>query len=570
MPTQDHTAQAVRSAWSIPSMKATVQVCLQDVRPYLNRLEMLRFRVFLLFFAVTTQREQHAFSAQSSPQQCLARAEGVTRLYLGCRQSLAFYNQFPVVLNLERQKIVSGADCAQALIFSLCKLIQNRSRFASLLSNTRQPRRHCDQLQGMAATKHCVILRNGVVFSIPLTNNLDCVALRCTIDQIIKHKPNTDTQVAVRLGDLSVLPRETWFRLQTHLTDVPAVSDALMALQEAAFIVCLEDETQPTGIGALGQSLRFGNFGNRYFDKSLQFVVFGNGEAGFLCDHAVMDGVDAIQLAEEICANMPETNSLNLKTASDSTIKPIWLEMDYQLPLTVLGKHTKHVLLQHQNRTSFSVEWTEFDGAYFDSKTLPADSLIQIAIQLAFYRCIGRLPSVFEPVNLNHMPGGRLEFISPVSVFSSKLIDATQAGASLEQRRALLVSAVKHHRQEIRRAKQGLGNIGHLLALSALEVPHNRSLGVALLRIKEAGLSALDAGSRLMITRDIVASNGGCSDAVKLFGTIVHKNNMIGIGYMAKESGLVVDIQANGRYAKGSERFKQALFQAMLEIGSLA
>jgi hypothetical protein len=247
-------------------------------------------------------------------------------------------------------------------------------------------------------------------------------------------------------------------------------------------------------------------------------------------------------------------------------------KIDCEMSPEVVNKDAVNACLAgyRHHRSSLATSWSEFDAAYFASRVHAADSLVQIAIQLACYRCMGRMPSVFEPVSLAHLPEGRLDFISPVSTHSRELVNAISRQASREQQKALLALAVAYHREEIRKAKRGAGHIGHLLALSALESPDNRGRGVMIQKLKERILARLDVGMALLIQRDVMASNGGASDAVQLFGTIIHRNNMLGVGYMIGTHALVVDIQANGDKANLADAFKQELFRAVGEIGVLA
>jgi carnitine O-acetyltransferase len=201
-------------------------------------------------------------------------------------------------------------------------------------------------------------------------------------------------------------------------------------------------------------------------------------------------------------------------------------------------------------------------------------SLVQLSIAFSFYRCFARLPSVFEPVSLSHLPGGRIELISPLSESAVSLINAVEQQRPKREQSALLNAAVSHHRSQIRQAKLGLGAIGHLLAMSALEVGENRQLGAWILHAKATLFSAFDEGSRLIAQRDIVASNGAGSNpnrshSIELFGTMTHKTNVYGVGYLATDSGLVFDIHANGKFFGTTERFAHEFQRAMAELEAI-
>lgn len=58
--------------------------------------------------------------------------------------------------------------------------------------------------------------------------------------------------------------------------------DNLSLLRDALFVVALDPYTSPRKANEAMFELHSGNFVNRWYDKSVQLVVFGNGVAGFV------------------------------------------------------------------------------------------------------------------------------------------------------------------------------------------------------------------------------------------------------------------------------------------------
>jgi Choline/Carnitine o-acyltransferase len=280
--------------------------------------------------------------------------------------------------------------------------------------------------------------------------------------------------------------------------------------------------------------------------------------------------VEAMRLAHQIHANLPQSISACEATLTVAKAAFLYDEVKYRLPPTEAVDAKSWFNAQQQKTYSASFTNVAFDTQRFSALAYPADTLIQLSIQLCFFKCLGFIPSVFEPVSLSHLLGGRLDFISPVSEASQRLLHSILDKANLEQQRLLLDQAALHHRQQIRVAKQGLGAIGHLLAITVLEFPNNQRMGATWLRTKEGVFATIDPGSRLLTQRDVVASNGGYSPAVKLFGTMTHRDDLFGIGYMTGPHGLTVDIQANGKYAKYGDAFTSGFSSALAQIENIA
>jgi carnitine O-acetyltransferase len=560
--------------WQPHDLRASLLACVADIRLYLQPLAILRFRVVGWLFTKTTSGPQRALALQLESGHCAARAEGIARLYLGGRKSVAFHNHFPILLQLP--PLVNG-QCSRVvgmIIQSLCLIAQNESIFSIALCTARTPAKFCDYLNVPSASEHFAVLCNGRVFSIPLSAKNDPQNLQRLIESIISVSHEGKQTNEPRLGECSALPRATWHK--THKTMIAdsnysvGIKAALDTLRNAAFLVCIDSNSSPKDLTALSKALRFDNIANRFCDKGIQVIVFGNSECGFLCDHSIIDGVEAMRLAHEIHTNLPQSISASEATLRVNHTSFLYKEIKYQLPPTMAVDAESWFNAQQRTTYSASFSNVAFDAQRFSALAYPADTLIQLAIQLCFFQCVGFTPSVFEPVSLSHLPAGRLDFISSVSEASRKLLQSIFAKANLEQQRLLLDKAARHHRQQIRIAKQGLGAIGHLLAITALEFPNNQRFGATWLRLKEQLFAKIDPGSRLLTQRDVVASNGGYSPAVKLFGTMTHRDDLFGIGYIISPQGLTVDIQANGKYAKHGDAFANGFSSALAQIENIA
>lgn len=88
------------------------------------------------------------------------------------------------------------------------------------------------------------------------------------------------------MGILTGINRDSWTDARAHLLDVSSRNvDTLSAIEAASFVVSL-DEARPSSAIAGGadfsKELFYGTGENRWYDKPLQWIVFDNGEAGFI------------------------------------------------------------------------------------------------------------------------------------------------------------------------------------------------------------------------------------------------------------------------------------------------
>ncbi len=103
------------------------------------------------------------------------------------------------------------------------------------------------------------------------------------------------------LGALTTEHRDIWTSVRQNLLLSNRQNAAsLDVIERAAFLVCL-DESTPVTKEEISRACWHGDGRNRFFDKSLQFIVFDNGRAGFNGEHSMMDATPTSRICEFIC-----------------------------------------------------------------------------------------------------------------------------------------------------------------------------------------------------------------------------------------------------------------------------
>lgn len=108
-------------------------------------------------------------------------------------------------------------------------------------------------------------------------------ALRQAIQGIIDGAATPDLPVGILTG----IDRDRWADAYGHLAASSSNVRSLRAIQQSAFVICL-DEAQPEDIVDFSRKLWTGEeeAGNRWWDKPLQWVVYKNGDSGFIGEHS--------------------------------------------------------------------------------------------------------------------------------------------------------------------------------------------------------------------------------------------------------------------------------------------
>ena len=125
----------------------------------------------------------------------------------------------------------------------------------------------------------------------------------------------------------------------------------------------------------------------RWFDKSFQLIIEGNGEAAINFEHAWGDGVAVMRFFNEIYEESSKENFEPNLNVSSSAVALHEFELDQAMKDIIHESKTKFE--SFVSKLSFHAqEIEEFGKNYIKSKKLSPDAVLQLAFQvLCFARC---------------------------------------------------------------------------------------------------------------------------------------------------------------------------------------
>lgn len=269
-----------------------------------------------------------------------------------------------------------------------------------------------------------------------------------------------------QLGWCTATDRDTWAQTRQHwIQHIPAMEQALETLESASVALCLDDTTSIPSRNDLAHRYLHGGAsgGNRWFDKSIQFIVTSEGQAGLLGEHSMMDGMPVTTLADYV------TKHTSVPQGSPSAVQPVFsVELLQQVQklsedrianareahLDWTGRHSIHTQRFH----GYGRNWIKQAG-------FSPDAYVQMAMQIATARLFGKQVGTYEATQVRPFRHGRTETTRTVSPESHALIDKMNHGkATVDD----LKAAVKVHSQYLKQAAQGMGVDRHLFGLSML------------------------------------------------------------------------------------------------------
>ncbi|NXI44822.1 OCTC octanoyltransferase, partial [Galbula dea] len=277
------------------------------------------------------------------------------------------------------------------------------------------------------------------------------------------------------LAALTSSERTKWAELRGYLIDLdPKNLSHLEKIQTSLFVICLddssphatpEDYTEVTRLGLAGDpTLRWG-------DKSYNCIFFANGICSAFCDHSPFDAMALITMLSYTEKKILEHEG---KWKGSDKVRDIpWPE---ELVFTVDQKITEEIGrakdLYYEKVSDLQLVnyvFTPFGKALIRTRKLHPDTFVQLALQLAYYRCHGRPGCCYETAMTRRFYHGRTETVRPCTVEAVEWCKAMlDPAAANPQRLQLMHKAFAKHNKMRKDCENGKGFDRHLLGLLLL------------------------------------------------------------------------------------------------------
>ncbi|KAJ1988385.1 Carnitine O-acetyltransferase mitochondrial [Coemansia spiralis] len=345
-----------------------------------------------------------------------------------------------------------------------------------MFNATRIPKKPSDYeaTYDLAKNEHITVARNNQFFSLQLVHDaqlLSAAEIESQLDRIIEI---ADSTAAVPVGILTSDNRDIWtdnYKLLSKAS--PKNVETLEKLQSSAFLLCLDD-TRPVTREEYHRTYWHGNGSNRWFDKSLQFIVCDNGKAGFLGEHSSMDGTPTSRLNDYVL-DQTLNNKVELGSPSVRSDLPTPEPLTFVTPPKVVHaieaakERFIKVINQHQLRV---LQYEGFGKDEIKKLGFSPDGFVQMAIQLGYYKLYGKSRATYEAAATRKFAHGRTETCRSVSNESVSFCKEFENPAtSIEDRAAALRAAVKAHGAYAKACAEGKGVDRHLLGLRLVLKP---------------------------------------------------------------------------------------------------
>ncbi|XP_012578960.1 PREDICTED: choline O-acetyltransferase [Condylura cristata] len=375
------------------------------------------------------------------------------------------------------------ADCAKGQLSGqpLCM-----KQYYGLFSSYRLPGHTQDTLVAqkssvMPEPEHVIVACGNQFFVLDVVINFRRLSegdLFTQLRKIVKMASNEDERLPP-IGLLTSDGRSEWAEARTVLVKDSTNRDSLDMIERCICLVCLDT---PGGVELSDtnralQLLHGGgcskNGANRWYDKSLQFVVGRDGTCGVVCEHSPFDGIVLVQCTEHLLKHMVKSSKKLVRADSVSELPaPRRLRWKCSPEIQGLLASSAEKLQQIVKNLDFTVYKFDYYGKTFIKKQkCSPDAFIQVALQLAFYRLHRRLVPTYESASIRRFQEGRVDNIRSATPEALSFVTAvTDHKATMpdSEKLQLLKDALGAQTQYTVMAITGMAIDNHLLGLREL------------------------------------------------------------------------------------------------------
>ncbi|TNN13752.1 Choline O-acetyltransferase [Schistosoma japonicum] len=321
----------------------------------------------------------------------------------------------------------------------------------------------------------------------------------------------SEMEVQPKVGALTALPRNKWAEVYQRLSQDSENQDNLKVIAKSMFVLCLDkpiipveelDETTDINgylndindynnlnkrddvslalqlLHGMGSSF---NAANRWYDKTMQFIISRDGNCGLNYEHSVAEGIAVVRLIEHILQYMKEVKRWKLVRF------PSVCELAYPRRLKWnLDDNAKSMIDYALNEIDkiaddldlYILRYEQYGREFPKTVNMSPDSFIQLALQLAHFKLHNYLVPTYESASTRRFALARVDNIRACSMPALEWCKAMtgQTKCSTDEKIRLLRKAMEWQTEIMLETILGHGVDNHLLGLRQIALTHGKEL----------------------------------------------------------------------------------------------
>ncbi|GLY68043.1 choline/carnitine O-acyltransferase [Amycolatopsis taiwanensis] len=331
-------------------------------------------------------------------------------------------------------------------------------------------------------------------------------------------------------------------------------AEALDTIETALFCLCLEDFA-PADTQEACDKLLHGDSGNRWFDKAVSFIVFGDGTAGINVEHCELDGTTILAFTDAV---LSEERTSREAPEGLPAFEPVEFVLDNALRED--ARAAGESFAAYADATATKTVSFDFGANRAKQLGMSPDGFAQMAYQLAHKRAKGLNGATYESIATRQYRNGRTEAMRVLTPEVLAFVAAMEdPNASTEARRTAFRAAAAKHVSRAKECQAGDAPEQHLWELQLIQ----KRRGI------EETPALYSSPGWLIMRNDYLSTSSAPSHNIQYFGFGSTSPQCIGVAYVLLPDRWNIYLSTPRQVADEMFRFADELTRAVEELQDL-
>ncbi|KAG5326030.1 CACP acetyltransferase, partial [Acromyrmex heyeri] len=324
--------------------------------------------------------------------------------------------------------------------------------YLMILGTHRRPKEVVDKLLHTDEAKHIIIISNNNFFKLGVVNK-DGILSEGKLVAAIKDVADRSSTQGKPIGILTGNNRDTWAKDYSLLLELGNNRNIMKDIENSLFI------------------FSYINAGNRWHDKTIQYIISADGYIGMEYEHSPCEGIPVAVLHDYVLKYIAtrENSARDGKSANFPKPELLKFETNDAIDRAIeIATDTVDKLSDDIDMECFTFD--KFGADAIKAIKLSPDSFIQIAMQVTFYNLQKKAPAHYESAALRRFLNARTECIRSTSTESVEFAKVMLPGEykSKQQKKEMMIRAINTHKKYAAQAATGQGVDRHLFGLKMI------------------------------------------------------------------------------------------------------
>ncbi|MBO0855260.1 MAG: choline/carnitine O-acyltransferase [Nocardia sp.] len=426
---------------------------------------------------------------------------------------------------------------------------------------------YSEQWPGPSQARHILVFHHGAIFRMEVIGADGTPhAPEDLVEGLREVHKAAPEQVPVDSspGHLTTMARARWAGVRAQLLSDEVNAAAIETIETALFCVCLDDIVPADELAACDQLLH-GDAGNRWFDKSVSFIVFADGSSGINVEHCGLDGTTILSFVDALLEK-PVTEHAATSGARPQgrpVVERVEFRLDDRLRAEISEAAADFARFVADNATT-TVSFDRFGTSRAKQLGISPDAFAQLSYQLAHQRSKGKLGATYESIATRQYRNGRTE---AMRVVTQELLDFVAAmddsSATTKTRLAAARAAAATHVARAKQCQSGQAPEQHLWELEWIQRRRGAQLGAT------EAMPFFDSPGWTITRDDYLSTSSAPSVNVEFFGFGCTSQKCIGVAYVLLPDRWNIYLATPTAVADQMHRFAEQLRAAVAELEQL-